>query len=80
MTCAQRMGGTECGVRMIKYIIEGGICCEQTTQAHIRVDVFDLLGLLFSCRILSSLRKQGLATCCFKCQIEMENEVKVNGH
>lgn len=49
-------------------------------QAGIRVDLLHLLGFLFSCGILSSLKKQGLATCSFKCQKEMQNEVEIHGH
>lgn len=45
-------------------------------QAGTRVDFFDLLWFLFSCRILSSLKKLVLATCYSKCQKETENEVE----
>lgn len=43
------------------------------------LDLLDLLGFLFSYRILSSLKKQGLATYCFKYQEEMVNKVGIHG-
>lgn len=66
-------------VCVVEWVMRWWLLLSQRTQAGVRVDILDLLGFIFSCGIMASLKTPGLATCNFKCHKEKEKEVESKG-